>query len=63
MTLSGVDAPVQPVLYQYLTDENFKTLVEDYIKIQYLEQESIEVPTSDDNNVIRYMVGYVCRHL
>jgi len=61
--LSGVDAPVQPVLYQHLTDEIFKTLIEDYFKIQYLEQESIEVPTNDDNNVIRYIAGYVCCHL
>ena len=61
--LSFVDAPVQPVLYQHLTDENFKTLVEDYFKIQYLKQESIGVPNNDDNNVICYIAGYVCRHL
>ena len=61
--LSDVNTPVQPVLFQHLTDVIFKTLVEDYFKIEYLEQETVEVPTSDENNVIRYIAGYLCRHL
>ena len=61
--LVGVDTPVEPVLFQHLTDVVFITLVENHFKLEYLEPESDDVPTSDENNVVRYIAGYVCRHL
>ena len=61
--LSTIDITVQPVLFQHLTDEIFKRLVQDYFKMQHLEQETVEVTTNEENNVIRYIAGYVCRHL
>jgi len=61
--LSDVTPPVQPVLFQHLTDEIFTALVQDYFQVQYLEEENIEFPTDDENNVIRYIAGYVCHHL
>jgi len=50
--LSDVIAPVQPVSFQHLTDEIFTVLVQSYFQVQYLEEENIEVPTDDNNNVI-----------
>jgi len=63
--LIGIDTPIQFILFQHLTDVIFTNRVENHFKIQYLEPESIDVPTSNGSNAMHYMyiAGYVYRHL
>ena len=53
---------VQPALYQRLTDEVFKLLIQDHFQVVCLDDASTNV-TSNESNALRYIAGYVCRHL
>ena len=58
--------PVNPVVFQHLTDVVFKKQVHDHIQMEYLEQQSgskdLELRESE-KGVLRYVTGYICRHL
>ena len=54
--------PVEPVLYQHLTDLMFKSLLHEHFKVEYLDKEAEEM-NRNERNVLRYVAGYVCRKL
>ena len=58
-----LNRPVQPVLYQHLTDEVFKILIERHFQIVHLEQDAPSEIETNEGNALRYVAGYVCRHL
>jgi len=56
--------PVEPVLYQHLTDLIFQNLINSHFKIVYLDQEQEPKEMNlNERNVLRYIAGYVCRKL
>ena len=61
--LADVGKPVQPVLYQHLTDRIFNALIDNHFHMHYLQQDITDTPTSNERNAIRYVAGYVCHHL
>ena len=54
--------PIEPVIYQHLTDVVLKFLLEDYFKIEYLNEEAAEM-NENERNALCYVAGYVCRKL
>lgn len=54
---------IQPALYQHLTDEIFKLLVQSHFQVVHLDEGVSTNVTSDERNALRYIAGYVCRHL
>lgn len=54
---------MQPVLYQHLTDEVFKILIKRHFQIVHLEQDASSEIETNEGNALRYVAGYVCRHL
>ena len=60
--LPTISPPVEPVLYQHLTDSVFKLLIQNHFKVVHLDQEPAEMNVNE-RNVLRYIAGYVCRKL
>jgi len=58
-----VDEPVKPVLFQHLSDLIFRMLIEQHFKIVHLDQEQCGELTENENAALRYVAGYICRHL
>ena len=54
--------PIEPVVYQHLTDVVFKFLLQDHFKIEYLNEEPTEM-NENERNTLHYVAGYVCRKL
>lgn len=54
---------IQPVLYQRLTDEIFKLLIQSHFQVVHLDEDASANVTSNERNALRYVAGYVCRHL
>ena len=63
--LCGANSPIgAPVLYQHLTDIIFKELLREKYSVSANDSERAgPVITLDEANVLRYVAGYVCRHL
>lgn len=60
--LKPIDASIQPALYQRLTDMLFKMLIKSHFEIVHLNEDCTSV-TSNESNALRYVAGYVYRHL
>jgi len=60
--LPSTTPPVEPVLYQHLTDIVFKCLINKHFEIVYLDQEPAEINVNE-KNVLRYVAGYIGRKL
>ena len=58
-----VDEPVKPVLFQHLTDLVFEMLLQNHFKILYIDEDVSNEMTTDESSALRYIAGYVCRHL
>ena len=58
-----MNQPIQPVLYQHLTDEVFKILIERHFRVVRLEHDASGEIETNEGNVLHYVAGYVCRHL
>ena len=58
-----VDEPVKPLLFQHLTDLIFQVLLHDHFKIIHIDQEVSSEMTENESSALRYVGGYVCRHL
>ena len=58
-----VDEPVKPVLFQHLTDLVFQVLLHDHFRVSYIDQEVSSELTENESSALRYVAGYVCRHL
>ena len=54
--------PIEPIIYQHLTDVVLKFLLQDYFKIEYLNEEAAEM-NENERNALHYVAGYVCRKL
>jgi len=57
---------VKPVLYQHLTDIVFRRSLEEYFQMEYLSEHDgteDEELTGNERGVLRYVTGYICRHL
>ena len=63
--LCGANCPIgTPVLYQHLTDIIFKELLHEKYSVSANDSEKAgPIITMDEGNVLRYVAGYVCRHL
>ena len=64
--LHAANSPVgTPVLYQHLTDIIFKELLHAKYSVSTsaIDDNNTAPLTNDEANVIRYMAGYMCRHL
>ena len=55
-----VDEPVQPVLFQHLTDLVFQMLLQNHFKILYIDEDISNEMTADESSALRYIAGYVC---
>ena len=58
-----VDEPVKPLLFQHLTDLIFQVLLHDHFKTIHIDQEVSSEMTENESSALRYVGGYVCRHL
>ena len=58
-----VDEPVKPVLFQHLSDLIFQMLIEQHFEIVHLDHEEFGELTENENAALRYVAGYICRHL
>lgn len=58
-----LNQPVQPVLYQHLTDKIFKILIERHFQVVHLETDFSSEIETNEGNTLRYVAGYICRHL
>lgn len=54
---------IQPAFYQRLTDEIFKLLIQSHFQVVRLDDDTSTTVTSNESNALRYIAGYVCRHL
>lgn len=61
--LATCTVPVEPVLYQHLTDILFRRFIHEHFEILHLEQGTSSEITHHEGNALRYAAGYVCRHL
>jgi len=63
--LHATNSPVgTPVLYQHLTDIIFKDMLHTRYSVSTSATEENPVPLTDDEaNAMRYVAGYMCRHL
>ena len=59
---ADADEPVKPVLFQHLSDLIFRMLIEQH-KIVHLDQEEFSELTENESGALRYVAGYICRHL
>ena len=62
--LIAVGLEKDPLFHQHITDENFNLLIKQRIKIPYKEsqlEEYDEMLTFEEENVVRYLGGYVIR--
>ena len=55
--------PMQPVLYQHLTDLIFRILIDDHFKVEYIDQDGTSEITHDEASALRYAAGYILRHV
>ena len=53
-----ITPPIEPVIYQHLTDAVLRFLLEDYFKIEYLNKEAAEI-NKNERNALRFVAGYV----
>jgi len=57
---------VKPVLFQHLTDIIFRKSLQNHFQTDYLSQqdgtEGVKL-TENERGVLRYVAGYICRHL
>ena len=60
---ADADEPVKPVLFQHLSDLIFRMLIEQHFKIVHLDQEEFSELTENESGALRYVAGYICRHL
>jgi len=63
--IKATGTTVKPVVFQHLTDVIFRKLLDDRLKIQYVngtDDEDTEMRKSE-RGVLRYISGYICRHL
>ena len=58
-----VDEPVKPVLFQHLSDLIFRMLIKQHFEVIRLDQEQCGKLTENENAALRYVAGYICRHL
>ena len=59
---ANIKCTATPTLYQFITDSIFKTLVQQQFQIEGTEEASVGAPLSlQEENVINYAAGYVCR--
>ena len=63
--LNAANSPVgTPVLYQHITDLIFEELLQEkYVVSASASKGSIASVTHDEANTMRYVAGYMCRHL
>ena len=54
---------VMPVVYQHLTDVIFRRFLNDRFKIEYLDTDDDLEMTKNEEGVLHYIAGYICRHL
>ena len=52
-----LNQPVQPVLYQHLTDEVFKILIERHFQIVHLQLDASSEIETNEGNALRYVAG------
>ena len=58
-----VDEPVKPVLFQHLSDLIFRMLIEQHYRVVHQDHEEFGELTENENAALRYVAGYICRHL
>jgi len=61
--LKTADVPVKPVLFQHLTDVLFRKLLNDHFQIHHVDVLTDTELTNKERGVLRYVAGYICRHL
>ena len=61
--IADADELVKPVLFQHLSDLIFRMLIEQHFKIVHLDQEEFSELAENENGALRYVAGYLCRHL
>ena len=61
--ISQAGLPATPVLFQHLTDLLFRSLVKQTYQVNKNHSSDDVAMTNDETNVLRYVAGYVCRHL
>ena len=61
---TSIQATSSPILYRFVTYAVFKALIKHEFELPQLETEEPRHPLSgDDESVLRYVAGYVCRKL
>lgn len=61
--LQVTNEPVKPVLFQHLTDLVFRKCLHDHFEVLHLDQQDSVELTEAESGVLRYVAGYICRHL
>ena len=58
-----VDEPVEPVLFQHLTDLVFRMLLQNHFKVLHVGEEVSSEIAANESSALQYLAGYVCIHL
>ena len=61
--LKTADVPVKAVLFQHLTDVLFRKLLNDHFQVHHVDVETDTELNNKEKGVLRYVAGYICRHL